>query len=540
MRALPRALAGALPRGIGPPPFVLVLLVSACYWRLGYAYGTGDHEELLPQLLRVLDPTLFPRDPYLLAEAQHFSVRVGFIALLRGLCLVMPPPAAVFVLSIAAWAGVCWAAYRLSHALVPSRPAAALAVLATLVTAFWTPGGNEIAFTALAPESLAWTPCLLAVEAFARGRLLWAAAFLGMAAWMQPLMGLQVGLLLGLVALWQAADGEPARALGRAAGFGALFFVVAAPVLVPSLLTQTGAAPVPADGLSTYYVTAELRQPHHYLLFSQPVSVLVRFALVVMAGLGGLAVLRRSGAVRAQHVRFAVRMLVVVTVLVAFYVAMTEGAGSLTVAKMQFFRLTVVVKLVLLAWASGALVALLPTAWQAFAERLFDRRALGWAVALAVVGVTVAMAAGNVGRPGAKWGPGVYARSDVAAAERWVREATPRGALFLVPPSTTTFRSHALRSIVVDHKSTPFRDAAMHERLARLRAVAPAPLPARGGPDWQAALDSAYHAHTPPAWAALAARFGANYALVDESATPAPPSGSPAFRSGHWAVYRLR
>ena len=540
------------------PGWVVVALGLACYWRIGYGYGTGDHEEILPQLLRALDPTLFPRDPYLLAEDDAFSVRFVFLGLLRALCAVVPPPVAVLALTVASWLGVSGSAARLALTLtLPARRAApaasgakgttsggrgpvlgaALAVLATLATVHWTPGGNAVITRTLVPEALAWTPVLLAVDAFARGRWAVSAGLLGLAGWLQPLIGLQFGLLLGLVSLWRAADGDARGALARAVGFGAVFFAVAAPVLVPTLLTQAGTAP-PDDGLTTFYVTAWLRQAHHYLLSAQAPGTLARFAAVVAAGLWGLAVLRRRGA-EPRHVRFTLRLLAVTAALVALYVVGTEGAESLAVAKTQLFRLTVLAKLVLLAWAASGVVALAPPGW-----RRLPPAASGWALALAAVAVTAGLGWGGVGRPAALWRPAVHARTDLFRAEDWARRRTPRDAVFLVPPETTTFRSHALRSVAVNFKPTTFRDDAMHRWLARLRTVAPAPLPPRSGgraarQAWRAALDPAYYAHTPAEWAALARAFGADYALVDARQTPTPPAGAPVYRAGRWAVYAL-
>ncbi|MEM1115766.1 MAG: DUF6798 domain-containing protein [Bacteroidota bacterium] len=527
----------ALPRSANPSVAVWLLLAVACYWRLGVAYGVGDHEELVPQLLRLLDPTLFPRDPYLLAEDGHFSVRFVFLGVLRGLAVVVGPEAAVVALTAASWAGIAWAAYRLAFTLVPSRAAATLTVLATLVTIHWTPGGNGLLSATIAPEPLAWVPCLLAVEAFLRDRSTAAAVLLGVAAWLHPLMGLQVGLLLGLVALWQMADGEPRRAFGRAVLFGVTVFVVASPILLPTLLTQAGGEPIPDDGLSTFRVTAELRQAHHYLLFSQPASGLVRYGLVVAAGLVGLVLLRRRGG--ARHVRMATRVLTVIAGLVVVYVGMTEGAESLTVAKMQFFRLLVLAKLVLLAWACGAAVALVPASRQAALARLADRRGLALAASGVLVALTVALAVADVGRPGAMWKLRDHTKSDLYRVERWIEAETPRDAVFLVPPSMTAFRAFALRSVAINFKPTTFRDAAMHRWLARIRAVAPTPLPPRGGLDWQADLDRAYHAHSAASWARVAATFEADYALVDTRLLRTPPTDDLVAEAGPWAVYRF-
>lgn len=531
-------------RRLGPPAFVVVALAVACYWRVGYAYGTGDHEELVPQLLRLLDPTLYPRDPYLLGEEEAFSVRFVWLGLLRAASLVVPPPVAVFAFSVAAWGAVSAAAYRLAAALVPSRLVATIAVLASIATIYWTPGSNALISYSYVPESLAWAPALWAVAGFVEDRKTLAAGLLGVTAWIQPLMGLQLGLLLGLVALWQMADGDAVGALRRAVAFGAVVFAVASPILVPTLLTQVDAPPVPDDGLSTFFVTAWLRQAHHYLLSAQPIGVLVKFAVVVAAGLAGLAVLRQRGTPPVQHVRVTGRTLAVIAALVGIYVAMTEGAESLTVAKMQFFRLTLVAKLILLTWASGAAVALLPADWRSRLDEGFDRPRLGWTVALLLVAITVPLTLAGVGRPGALWRPREHRQTDAYRIERWIAAHTPRDAVFLVPPSTTTFRVHARRSVAINFKPTTFRDDAMHTWLARILTVAPTELPDRSGGlgavvSWRASLDSAYFAHTPPEWAALADAFDADYALVDRTQTPTPPAPAPVAVAGRWAVYQL-
>ena len=546
-------------RRLGPPLVAVAGLTAAVYWRVGYGYGTGDHEELIPQLLRLIDPSLYPRDPYLLAEEQAFSVRFVWLWTLRAACLVVPPPVAVFTFSVVAWAAVCAAAFRLALSLVPSRTAATLAVLAAIATQYWTPGSNALWSATYAPESIAWAPALWAVAVFFEDRWALAAVLLGVTAWVQPLMGLQLGLLLGLVALWRVADGDALGALRRAVAFGALVFVVASPLLVPTLLTQVGAEPVPDDGRSTFFVTAWLRQAHHYLGSAQPVGTLVRSAVLIAAGLAGLAVFRTRASVppgateagepgatlRPQHLRSAGRTLAVIAGLVAVYVIGTEGAESLTVAKMQFFRLTLVAKLLLLTWAAGAVVALSPARWRAWAEGRFDRPRLAWTGVGLLVAITVSMTIADVGRPGALWGPRAHRTADVYPAERWIATHTPRDAVVLVPPTTTTFRVHARRAAAVNFKPTTFRDAAMHRWLARILTVAPTDLPDRSGglaavTAWRASLDSAYAAHTPAGWAALADTFDADYALIDRALTPTPPAGAPVFATDRWAVYRLR
>ncbi|NNF58039.1 MAG: hypothetical protein HKN04_07335, partial [Rhodothermaceae bacterium] len=114
----------------------------------------------------------------------------------------------------------------------------------------------------------------------------------------------------------------------------------------------------------------------------------------------------------------------------------------------------------------------------------------------------------------------------------------PVDALVLVPPSNTTFRTWAQRSVVANFKPTPFQKDAMHVWLDRLLAIAPMPLPEHGQ-GFREALDTAYAANDTTSWRHLADRFGATHALVNQAEVLEPLPGRPLVVHGPWALYAL-
>ncbi|HLT47112.1 MAG TPA: DUF6798 domain-containing protein [Rubricoccaceae bacterium] len=521
-----------------PPLFLLLGLALLHFWRWGYAYGNSDQDELLPQVLHRLEPALFARDWFVLSQADGVTVRTVFVELLRLLGLVVPLPVAVGLLHFGVLVAVGWGVYRLGYALVPDRLGASLgAFLAVVLLPHWTLGGNRLTYAQVAPENLAWALALPAVWLFLHRRRLAAAVLLGLTAWMQLLVGAQTAAVLAAVALWEAGWERSVRGAGRAVLFGLVAAAVAAPVALPAVLAPPMEGPT-VPGVTAFHALARLRVPHHYLPSAFGVAAYVRFGLIAVAGLAALWALRRGG--RLRHGRFVVRFLAVVALCGVVAAVFTEGVPVLFVAQLQLFKLTVwattLLTLLVGAWVAGAL----PARLRALGEGALARPRLGLAVvAVAALGTAAAVGAG-FGPAASRYVPGQYAASDLARAEAWVRARTPVDALFLIPPSNTTFRTHARRSVVVNFKPTPYQRGGILVWLHRMLAVAPMPVPERGGFPFQEALDAAYAANDAGDWQRLARRFGADWALVDAARTASPPPGPPAFRAGDWAVYRLR
>ncbi|WP_457652257.1 DUF6798 domain-containing protein [Rhodocaloribacter sp.] len=526
------------PRSYAEPLFATLASSLLYFLRFGYDFGQSDQDEFLPNLLSRLHPGLFEHDWFVQTQAAGFHVRTYFVGLLEGPASVVPVWMAVLLLYTAAWLLLTSAIYALAHAFTRDRMAAALAVIVALVlTPQWTLGGNDLAHRMLVPSMLGWGLGLWGVYALLHARPVRAAALLGLAAWMQPLVGLQLAGLFGLVLLLQSLEQENREtALRRTALFGGFFVVFSAPAVLPLVYRQFAeAVPHPDDVPSLFYILAAFRAPHHYLPDAFSTYSTIRFGALAAAGLLALAVpsVRKTLA----HLRPLVGALLMIAVLCGVGYVFTEIRPTLFITKLQLFKLTVMAKVLFVILGTGAISLWLPNRpWQ----RLRRAMMKPWPALLMLAGWTVVFVGLITGKdfvteriyPIARQG------APVERLERWVRTQTATDAIFAVPPSFSGFRSQAQRAIVVNFKAYPFRDRYMYEWYRRLTDLAPAPPPERGGAALLPALDAAYEARSAEDLRRLSGRYGFGYVV---RRTPLRPRGGfrVVYRNDEWTVYRV-
>ena len=520
-----------------PPLFLLLSIGLAHLLRWGYAYGTGDHDEMIPQVLHALDPDLFRRDWFVMGQADLLNVRSAYVQLLRMLGIVLPLPLAVALVHMMVVLALAYGVYRLSLTLVPDRLGAALGtVMAVVLVADWTLGGNALTYDKLLPEALAWALILPALRRFVEGQRWRPALLIAAAAWFQLLAGLQTTLVLGLLGLWSAAQHRDARAATRVVGFGWLVTLLAAPLILAVLFTPADPEAATVAHHPMFYVMVVLRNPHHYLPTAFARGDYVRFALILAFGLLAFRALHHRG--RLHHSAFIARLLIIASILCAVTAFFGEVVPVLFIVRLQFFKLTVLVTTLLALLVGHVLAARLTPRVRAVAEQMLEARRTG----LLVVGIALVMIgsliAAGIPPVSERYAPAQHAASNLGTVERWAEQHLPLDALVLIPPSNSSFRTWAQRSVVANYKPTPFQNGAMHVWLDRLQTVAPMPLPTHGR-GFAEALDAAYAANDAAAWHRLALRFGATHALVDLSHTPDPPAGKPLTRQGAWALYAL-
>ena len=509
---------------------LLALAAVVFVLRFGYDYGAGDQDDLFPLLLHQLDASAFAHDWYVADQGGQVTVRTPFLWLMRGVMLLLPLWAATLVVYAAAWLGVAGGLVRLAEALgapPAAQWASTLVVLVAVPT--WTLGGNALVSDLLAPEMVAWALALPAVRLATERRLVAAGALLGLAAYLHLLVGGLVTGALGLAVLFGAL-GETLRDRWRLAlRLGGTALIVALPFLL-AIVRYRIASPPPAGDLSTFFLFAELRLPHHYLPSAFAPGRWARFAALTAAGGLGLAVMRRM----EKPSVFVERLLLAIAVACLVSLILVEGAESLLVAQLQLFKLTVLANALLVVAACTAVAQSAPAAvrrWQGPSPVA----SAAFAGAL-VLGLGIGLASGGLD---SRIGPWRRAALPMTQAEDWVREHTPPDAIVAVPPNSTTFRLRARRAVVVTFKAAPFQDGAIHEWYARLLALAPAATrsPARGLAFGEA-LDDAYALNREDDWARLARDYGVTYVLRRQGAG-APPRGVPVFEAGPWAVYAL-
>lgn len=531
-------MAPAIPK-VGRPPFVVLLAALLLYFlRFGYDYGTSDQDEIIPFLMHRMDPSLFTQDWFVHAQMTDFSVRTYFVWLLQFFSLPLPVWLATLVVYVATWLLLAGAVYTLAQHLTGDRLAAAASVFVALVgTPLWTLGGNELAHSMLVPSMLAWALALWAVYHFLRSRYILAPVLLGVACWIQALVGLQVaGMLILLRFIHIVRKERGPFTFGSFAMFAGLFVLWSSPALGPLIYQQLTAEPVAAEGMpSLFYILAEFRLPHHYLFFSFYPHALVRFGFLAVLGTVVLAVPGLRPELRDR--RFVVRALLIIAALCLVAFVCTEVVPVLLVAKLQLFKTTVFAKLLFVIVLTGVVCQRLPEAVRRPFERVLDRRYVSLGAVLVVWAlVIVGVVNSDGGYLHDRVGPWVRRGTDFGAVEDWVRNNTSRHAIFAVPPSNSSFRSATERTIVINYKAIPYQDEDLYVWFKRLTDMAPVPLPERGSTALIGRLDEAFNGLTVDDLWRLRSTYRFDYVV---RTAPLPEDGRfrKVYQSGPWRVY---
>lgn len=215
----------------------------------------------------------------------------------------------------------------------------------------------------------------------------------------------------------------------------------------------------------------------------------------------------------------------IITILLwVFALVFTELFPVLFVAKLQLFKLAVLIKL----FAVILIARALEYYWRQHFQKKLDQflaaqtplpkdllRKLVWGFALTFMIVFALQLNSEHGFLYRRIYSLPHAKSDLGKVETWIRANTPPNTLFAIPPSNTTFRSRAERSIVVNWLLFPFEDALMPIWYERLQTLAPFSPPQRGY-TMPPKLDTAFYQHLPKQLPILKKKYGIHYILVEE------------------------
>lgn len=521
-----------------PPVFVLLASLLLYFVRFGYDYASSDQDEVIPFLLHRMDPGLFTQDWLVSIQVSEFSVRTYFVWLLNTFALIIPVWLTVLILFIVTWLVLAAAVYKLAYHFTQDQVAASGAVVVGLIlTPVWTLGGNDLVHSMLVASMVAWALGLWAVYHFLQSRYLIAPVLLGVACWMQPLVGLHLGILLFLLRTIKYARGERgSHTLGGVIAFGLFFALWSSPALGPIIYQQLFTQPPNLNPEpSLFYILAEFRLPHHYMPGSFYLHNVIRFSLLGVLAIGALA--WKPFRVRLNDVEFITRVLILIACFCAFVTLFTEFIPVLFIAKLQLFKMTVLAKLLFVIILCGAALNVLPG---------FIRRALravlrrpGWGLTVMTVAWLVVISATVLGEGffHNRVGPFLRDEQPIGQVQEWVKRNTSYSAIFAVPPSNSSFRSEALRTIVINFKAIPFEDEQMVTWFERLTDMAPVNLPARAGPEFVDELDAAYESLSGSDLVRLSEQYRFRYVLRSSAISPSSPRWRNVFQAGEWIVY---
>ncbi|MCF8464197.1 MAG: hypothetical protein K9G41_05125 [Flavobacteriales bacterium] len=265
--------------GSSLPLLGYALAVAALFLLVrGYQFNTNDQAEHLPQIYQQLDSQLYSNDYFVNQSNAIFTVRHFYEKLVLFVAEIIGLEWGLFVLTFLCISSMAYSFARIAEELFHDRWAVLLApMLAMLVFYNFTVGGNNIMYGSFISSTLAKGISAFALLQFIRFKHFYAAVVLGIATLFQPLVGLQLFLLLGATLLLFR------RNLKETAVFGLGFMVVASFILVPTFAHQF-AESAAYDKDLYYEILYRFRNHHHYLPSLFPITHYVKFLFLTLIG----------------------------------------------------------------------------------------------------------------------------------------------------------------------------------------------------------------------------------------------------------------
>lgn len=328
-----------------------------------YRYGSGNHIEQLPIVMRVLDSSYLSNDFFTNANAG-FGPRFYFSHVVAFLAGIFPLPFVYLALTLLSNILVAVISGLFARDLFEgSNVAGMLAVCFVMsVETFGLGGtGGSLYANYLVPGALSMPLVLLSVWAGFRQRPLLCSVSAGLASIVHPLLGLETGAImlftLGAASIAQRREKE--TAITDKDGFirlliaSLLLFAFAALSFVP-YRTVTGAI----DSTRFVGIVACFRHPHHYCPSTFPRMHYLQFTGFLIA----LGISWEWWRKAAPHGYLQTQLPILVAVILVLFVGgyvFVERIPSRLFTTAQTFRLVFIIKRLGLIWIAGTTADLL-------------------------------------------------------------------------------------------------------------------------------------------------------------------------------------
>mgnify|MGYP007062758171 CR=1 FL=1 len=498
---------------------------SLYYIRFGYQFGFSDQDEFIPLVMKWLNPDLFVRDWFVNQQASEFGVRTIFAGVIGLFSFVMPIWTVVLTFHVATWLALTIALYNISYLLYNNKLTSFLFVIAaTVLTARWNPGGNDVFHAMLVPSSTAWAFGFWSLDRFLRHRYTTAALLSCGALFVHPLVGIQIGALLGACLILE----HPKKAVR----FVLPLAIVTVPMVV--VFSNLGAPSNLADGSDQ--ILTHIRAPHHYLPASFSIISWIKFAAILL--FGGLSFWFDTSRFSRGTTRTSILLLLGISLLVLGFSAVLIGPVEFgLVTRLQPFNIAVFVRILSLLGCISLAVYFLPNNTLRLLDLMVSSsKSLGFAIFFLVLSVMVGRHWYGLllSNPAAQ--PAAVSVLDHETAT-WITQHTPQNALFAVPPSLSGFQIQTSRAQYVNFKAFPFTTVESEEWLRRLLLVAPVQTTSPGGTDLMHQMDRAYVASKPSYWVSTPELTDIDYILRPLPISDAWSESSPAWCSPVWCIY---
>ncbi len=430
----------------------------------GYTFNSWDQAECLPQVYQLLDNALYKNDFFMQQYNTVFTIRHYFVYLVYGLSLVFTVSVVCFALTVVSlWLSIYYF-IRITQHFTDNIFAALLSPLFAFFLFFnFTVGGNQIQSNALIPGTLAATFAIAGIHFFLERKFNLSFFVLGVGTLFQPLVTLQVFMLLLPLLLVEVKE----------IGFNKILLVVLANVLPASLML----APIiyrqfflpdyaRSDSQLYYEILYRFRNHLHYLPSMFPLTDYVKFFGLVISGFVAMRL------IQLKNTKFIYLFSSFVIIGMFVYWLLLEVAGMQSIGKLQWFKATVWVN----AFACIALAVFIGNLLANVIKFNIQKLVFTFSVLASAALLFFLLNAKMIPleKLQSRYQIGNYKKTDLTLLHEWIEQNTDKDAVILCSPENTSMICEAKRSQVVIYQSIihePFYMLPWYERFKDIYGV---------------------------------------------------------------------
>lgn len=412
------------------------LLVAAIFlFCRGYQFNTDDQAEHLPQIYQQLNPELYPNDYFVNASNEIFTVRHFYEKLVLFVAETVGLEWGLFWLTFACIALMAFSFARIAEHLFATKWSVLLSPILVLIVFYgFTVGGNHVMYSSFISSTIAKGISAFGLLQFVREEKLLGGLLIGLATLFQPLVGLQLFLILGAVELLLRKD------LNSTIGFGVSYLAVAAVILVPVFQRQFAGA-MEYDKALYYDILYRFRNHHHYLPRLFPVTHYIKFfGLLILGFLSWFLTKPQDKKLFLGFSFFALSGMFV-------YWAGLEYLDVFQIGKVQWFKTTIWVNAFSCIMIAGLVGQLLSGLFPISKLKRFVLPISTMGAFVLLLGMTNSKYLPKQFQHKYMVGNRVY--TDLEKMHFWIAENTPVDHSFLVSPDNNAFASQAKRSMPI-------------------------------------------------------------------------------------------
>lgn len=428
----------------------------------GYTFNSWDQAECLPQVYQLLDSSLYSNDFFMQEYHKAFTVRFYFVYFIYGLSYVFSVPVVCFVLTVLSLFLSIFYLIKITQHFTDSLLAVLLSPLFAFFVFFnFTVGGNQIQSNSMIPGTLSAVFAIAAIHLCLEKKYNLSFLLLGLGTLFQPLVTLQVFLILVPVMFLRI------KYIGLTKIILAVVFylVSAAPMLLPVLYRQFFIH-ADYDSQLYYQILYSFRNHLHYLPSLFPVSDYIKLSVLVIAALAAI----RFTDIRNKKVLYFFSTIIILGMLL--YWILLEMAGVSAIGKLQWFKTTVWLNamacIALAVFVGNLLEPYLKMDWNKF---LFRASVAGSALLLIVLLNSKLL---PVEKLQSRYQTGNYKKSDLTLLHEWIEQNIAKDAVILCSPENTSLICEAKRSQVVQYQAIihePFYMLPWYEKFSDVFGV---------------------------------------------------------------------